>query len=65
MPPIAKQQTNETLRADMWRACDTLCVHRDDNVGRVMQYTEHLAWDAWAGPQAAVWQNGARTWHFS
>ena len=28
----------------MWRACDTLCVRRDNNVGGVMQYTEHLAW---------------------
>jgi type I restriction enzyme M protein len=33
---------NETLGADMWRACDIL--RRDNNVGGVMQYTEHLAW---------------------
>ena len=39
---IAKRQTNETLRSDMWRACDIL--RRDNNVGGVMQYTEHLAW---------------------
>ena len=40
----SRRQTNETLRNDMWRACDTLCVRRDNNVGGVMQYTEHLAW---------------------
>lgn len=34
--------TNETLRNDMWRACDIL--RRDNNVGGVLQYTEHLAW---------------------
>ncbi|MEM7118166.1 MAG: class I SAM-dependent DNA methyltransferase [Chloroflexota bacterium] len=39
---MAKQQTNETLRNDMWRACDIL--RRDNNVGGVMQYTEHIAW---------------------
>ncbi|WP_343410573.1 class I SAM-dependent DNA methyltransferase [Candidatus Amarolinea dominans] len=39
---ITKRQTNETLRSDMWRACDIL--RRDNNVGGVMQYTEHLAW---------------------
>ncbi|MFN8439655.1 MAG: class I SAM-dependent DNA methyltransferase [Caldilineaceae bacterium] len=39
---MIKQQTNETLRADMWRACDIL--RRDNNVGGVMQYTEHIAW---------------------
>ncbi|MEZ4616429.1 MAG: class I SAM-dependent DNA methyltransferase [Caldilineaceae bacterium] len=38
----AKEQTNETLRNDMWRACDIL--RRDNNVGGIMQYTEHLAW---------------------
>lgn len=37
-----KQQTNETLRNDMWRAYDIL--RRDNNVGGIMQYTEHLAW---------------------
>ncbi len=37
-----KRQTNETLRSDMWRACDIL--RRDNNVGGVVQYTEHLAW---------------------
>lgn len=26
----------------MWRACDIL--RRDNNVGGIMQYTEHLAW---------------------
>jgi type I restriction enzyme M protein len=44
LPPIPKTPTNETLRTDMWRACDTLCVRRDNNVGGVIQYTEHLAW---------------------
>ncbi len=39
-PP--KPPTNETLSADMWRACDIL--RRDNNVGGIMQYTEHLAW---------------------
>ena len=39
---IIKRQTNETLRSDMWRACDIL--RRDNNVGGVVQYTEHLAW---------------------
>jgi len=38
----SKRQTNETLRSDMWRACDIL--RRDNNVGGVIQYTEHLAW---------------------
>ena len=38
---MTKRQTNETLRSDMWRACDIL--RRDNNVGGVMQYTEHLA----------------------
>jgi len=37
-----KQQTNEFLRNDMWRACDIL--RRDDNVSDIIQYTEHLAW---------------------
>lgn len=37
-----KRQTNETLKADMWRACDIL--RRDNNVGGIIQYTEHLAW---------------------
>ncbi|HBY94534.1 MAG TPA: restriction endonuclease subunit M [Chloroflexi bacterium] len=37
-----KRQTNETLRNDIWRACDIL--RRDNNVGGVMEYTEHLAW---------------------
>src|SRR5262249_52669037 len=32
----------ETLKNDMWRACDIL--RRDNNVGGVVQYTEHLAW---------------------
>lgn len=39
---MSKRQTNETLRSDMWRACDIL--RRDNNVGGIMQYTEHLAW---------------------
>jgi type I restriction enzyme M protein len=39
---MVKQQTNETLRNDMWRACDIL--RRDNNVGGIMQYTEHIAW---------------------
>lgn len=39
---MTKRQTNETLRNDMWRACDIL--RRDNNVGGIMQYTEHLAW---------------------
>lgn len=39
---MKKRQTNETLRNDMWRACDIL--RRDNNVGGVMQYTEHIAW---------------------
>lgn len=39
---MTKQQTNESLRNDMWRACDIL--RRDNNVGGVIQYTEHLAW---------------------
>ena len=42
MTNSAKRQTNETLRKDMWRACDIL--RRDNNVGGVMEYTEHLAW---------------------
>lgn len=42
MTTTTKRQTNETLRNDMWRACDIL--RRDNNVGGVMQYTEHLAW---------------------
>ena len=42
MTQTTKNQTNETLRNDMWRACDIL--RRDNNVGGVMQYTEHLAW---------------------
>lgn len=39
---MANQQTNETLRNDMDRACDIL--RRDNNVGGIIQYTEHLAW---------------------
>lgn len=39
---FATRSTNETLRNDMWRACDIL--RRDNNVGGVLQYTEHLAW---------------------
>jgi type I restriction enzyme M protein len=33
---------NRTLESEMWRACDIL--RRDNNIGGVMQYTEHLAW---------------------
>lgn len=36
------QKSNETLKNDMWRACDIL--RRDNNVGGVLQYTEHIAW---------------------
>lgn len=35
-------QINDNLSNEMWRACDIL--RRDNNVGGVMQYTEHLAW---------------------
>lgn len=35
---IIKRQTTETLRSDVWRACDIL--RRDNNVGGVVQYTE-------------------------
>lgn len=42
MATTTKPQTNDTLRNDMWRACDIL--RRDNNVGGIMQYTEHLAW---------------------
>lgn len=42
MPVTLKPPSNETLSADLWRACDIL--RRDNNVGGVMQYTEHLAW---------------------
>jgi len=37
-----KQQTNDTLKNDIWRACDIL--RRDNNVGGIIEYTEHLAW---------------------
>ena len=37
-----KQQTNDSLRNDLWRACDIL--RRDNNVGGILQYTEHIAW---------------------
>jgi len=37
-----KRQTNETLKNDIWRACDIL--RRDNNVGGIIEYTEHLAW---------------------
>lgn len=33
---------NENLSNEMWRACDIL--RRDNNVGGVMAYTEHIAW---------------------
>ncbi len=37
---INKRQTNETLRSDMWRACDI--VHRDNNVGVKQLVLERL-----------------------
>ena len=33
---------NQALENEMWRACDIL--RRDNNIGGVMAYTEHLAW---------------------
>ena len=39
---IQNKKVNETLRNDMWHSCDIL--RRDNNVGGVMQYTEHIAW---------------------
>lgn len=39
---MIKHQTNETLRSDIWAACDIL--RRDNNMGGVVQYTEQLAW---------------------
>lgn len=36
------KRINENLSREMWRACDIL--RRDNNVGGVMAYTEHLAW---------------------
>lgn len=39
---MTTRRINETLRSDMWRACDIL--RRDNNVGGVMQYIEHIAW---------------------
>jgi type I restriction enzyme M protein len=39
---MTTRRVNETLRSDMWRACDIL--RRDNNVGGVMQYIEHIAW---------------------
>ena len=33
----SRRQTNETLRSDIGRACDTLCVRRDNNVVGVVQ----------------------------
>lgn len=42
MTDTIKKQNNATLSNNMWRACDIL--RRDNNVGGVMQYTEHLAW---------------------
>ncbi len=37
---MIKRQTNETLRNDIWRACDIL--RRPNNVSGGMQYTECL-----------------------
>ncbi len=39
---LTTTRLNENLSNEMWRACDIL--RRDNNVGGVMQYTEHLAW---------------------
>ncbi len=39
---ISVTHLNENLSNEMWRACDIL--RRDNNVGGVMAYTEHLAW---------------------
>ncbi len=39
---LSTQRLNENLSNEMWRACDIL--RRDNNVGGVMAYTEHLAW---------------------
>jgi type I restriction enzyme M protein len=36
------KRINENLSREMWRACDIL--RRDNNVGGIMAYTEHLAW---------------------
>jgi type I restriction enzyme M protein len=41
---IPAANTRESLANDIWRACDTLCVRRDNNFGGVMEYVEHLAW---------------------
>ncbi|MEW6179133.1 MAG: class I SAM-dependent DNA methyltransferase [Chloroflexota bacterium] len=38
----AARPINENLSNEMWRACDIL--RRDNNVGGVMAYTEHIAW---------------------
>lgn len=38
----AKRQTNETLRSDIWRACDTLRVRREGTVGGVTQPGKEL-----------------------
>ena len=39
---LVPARLNENLSNEMWRACDIL--RRDNNVGGVMAYTEHLAW---------------------
>jgi hypothetical protein len=44
LPLFHPPKTRESLSNDIWRACDTLCVRRDNNCGGVMEHVEHLAW---------------------
>jgi hypothetical protein len=44
LPLFHPPETRETLSNNIWRACDTLCVRRDNNCGGIMEYVEHLAW---------------------
>lgn len=39
---MLSRRINETLKNDMWYACDIL--RRDNNISGVLQYTEHIAW---------------------
>ena len=39
---VPAARLNENLSNEMWRACDIM--RRDNNVGGVVAYTEHLAW---------------------
>lgn len=39
---MLNQRINETLKNDMWYACDIM--RRDNNISGVLQYTEHIAW---------------------